>query len=174
MVLVPDHVSRRLPRNPANDQQRPIEGNGWRRQRNPQNTMTPDDPEFVQRIHDVRHLLTGEWVWDVLVALYGGPLQYTNLLNAIRSKASETGWPGRKHRYLQDSTLNRTLRRLEQGELVRHDREPEFPYHATYELSPTVKELLTVVVPMVEWAETHADLLERARQRRHAEGAAND
>ncbi|WP_157871411.1 winged helix-turn-helix transcriptional regulator [Streptomyces aurantiacus] len=96
-------------------------------------------------------------------------MQYTSLLEAIRAQDSDTGWPGRKHRRLQDSPLNRTLRRLEQGELIRRHRELEFPYHATYELSVAATELLAVMAPLATWAETHTDLVDRARQRRRAE-----
>jgi DNA-binding HxlR family transcriptional regulator len=110
--------------------------------------------------------VNGEWAWDVLVALHRGPLHYTILLNNIRAQGTETGWYRRKRRVLQDSPLNRTLRRLEQGELVTHVRASDFPYHATYRLSSAARELLTGAAPLVLWAETHADLLNRARQRR--------
>ncbi|WP_443049908.1 winged helix-turn-helix transcriptional regulator [Streptomyces sp. NBC_00287] len=103
------------------------------------------------------------------MALHNGPLQYTNLLNTIRAQDTDTGWPVRKHRRLQDSPLNRTLRRLEQGELIRHSREPAFPYRATYELSPAARELVAAVGPMVLWAEQHVDLLDRTKQRRREE-----
>ncbi|MCT9080470.1 winged helix-turn-helix transcriptional regulator [Streptomyces fulvoviolaceus] len=135
--------------------------------------MTPEDEHFLQGIHNVRYLISGEWTWDVLVALHGGPLQYTILLDVIRSKQNGTGWPGKKHHYLRDGTLNRTLRRLEQGELVKHNREIEFPYRSAYELTSAAQELLAAVVSMAEWAESNEDLLERARQRRHAEDAEN-
>ncbi|MEU6573603.1 winged helix-turn-helix transcriptional regulator [Streptomyces sp. NPDC046805] len=70
--------------------------------------------------------------------------------------------------------MNRTLRRLEQGELVERIREAEFPYHTTYQLTPAAKELLDVAVPIVAWAESHSDLVERARQRRHQEASRDD
>ncbi|MFC4463969.1 winged helix-turn-helix transcriptional regulator [Streptomyces xiangluensis] len=69
--------------------------------------------------------------------------------------------------------MNRTLRRLEQGGLVKHNREAEFPYHSEYELTSSANEMLVVVAPVVEWAESNADLLEHARQRRRAEEAGN-
>jgi len=143
----------------------------WRR-RGPTH-LTPDGDRFLQGIHNVRRLVSGEWTWDVLVALHGGPLHYTNLLDAIRSQRNDTAWPGKKHRYLQDGTLSRTLRRMEQGELVRNTRENEFPYRSEYELTPAAKELLAVVVPVAEWAESNAVLLKRVQQRRHAEGTGN-
>ncbi|MFF4506668.1 winged helix-turn-helix transcriptional regulator [Streptomyces sp. NPDC001401] len=156
----------------ANKESR-FSGGLWRRGKSPSSSIQPGSDCYLQRAHDLRHLLSGEWVWDVLVALVDGPLQYTVLLDAIRSRQSGTCWPGRKHHYLRDGTLNRTLRRLEQGELVTHDREADFPYHSAYALTPAAKELLAMMVPLVEWAESNADLLERVRQRRHAEEADN-
>ncbi|MEV0220724.1 winged helix-turn-helix transcriptional regulator [Streptomyces sp. NPDC050704] len=100
-------------------------------------------------------------------------MQYTSLLDAIRAQDSDTGWPGKKHRRLQDSPLNRTLRRLEQGELISRHREHDFPYRATYELSAAAKELLAAMAPLAMWAETHTDLVDRTRQRRHAEDGTN-
>lgn len=120
----------------------------------------------MQGLHDIRHLLSGEWTWDVLVALFDKPLQYTKLLETIRDLDNDTGWPSRKHRHLQDSQLNRTLRRLEQGELVKRTREATFPYHATYEISLAARELLSAASSLVLWAEDHGSLLDRVRQRR--------
>jgi DNA-binding HxlR family transcriptional regulator len=60
---------------------------------------------------------------------------------------------------------------LEQGELVQRRREGEFPYHVTYQLMPAARELLVVIVPVVEWAESHGDLLSRVQQRRHDEAS---
>ncbi|MFF1676103.1 winged helix-turn-helix transcriptional regulator [Streptomyces sp. NPDC058256] len=166
-------MSRRPRRSQDDGQKQPADEDSEQALRRSQGFFTPNDDQYVRRIHDVRHLASGEWSWDVLVTLHKGPLQYVNLLNAIRAKSSDTGWPGRKHRWLQDSPLNRTLRRLEQGELVRRSRETQFPYHATYELSQAAEELLLAAAPFVAWAETHTDLLDRARQRRHSEGATN-
>lgn len=121
---------------------------------------------YLQSIHDLRRLLNGEWVWDVFVSLRSGPLQYTGILAAIRERSLENGWPGRNHTYLQDSTLNRTLRRLEEAELVDRLRENSFPYRTTYWLTPPAEQLLAAAMPFVEWAEEHSELLDRARRRR--------
>ncbi|MDI5969879.1 winged helix-turn-helix transcriptional regulator [Streptomyces sp. SL13] len=122
---------------------------------------------YSQSIHDLRRLLSGEWTWDVLVSLRSGPLQYTGLLAAIRARSLENGWPGRNHAYLQDSTLNRTLRRLEESELVDRSREEVFPYRTWYSLTPPALRLLEAVVPFIEWADGHPELLERVRRRRN-------
>lgn len=129
----------------------------------------PGEEKFLRGLHDVRHVMSGEWTWDTLVALYNGPLRYTHLLDTIRDLNSETKWPGRKHLHLRDGPLNRTLRRLEQAELVQHTRESEFPRHATYELSSAARELLISATPLVLWAESHPNLLGRVRKRREEE-----
>ncbi|MFJ6901528.1 winged helix-turn-helix transcriptional regulator [Streptomyces hokutonensis] len=126
---------------------------------------------YLQSVIDLRHLLSGEWVWDVFVTLHKGPAHYSNLLTAIQDRRFDDGWPGRTHVHLRDGTLNRTLRRLEQGELVERMRDAEFPYHTTYELTPAARELMDLVLPAVEWVETHADLVDRARRRRHQEAS---
>ena len=148
-----DHTSRWRRRKPDDSQLRP-------------DSAPPDKHRLLQGLHDIRHLLSGEWTWDVLVALLDEPLQYTKLLDTIRGLDNDTGWPGRKHRHLQDSQLNRTLRRMEQGELVKRTRENVFPYHATYEISFAARELLTAASPLVLWAEDYGELLDRVRGRR--------
>lgn len=117
-------------------------------------------------------MTNGEWVWDVLVTLHRGPAQYTELLAAIQQRSTGKSWPGRQHHHLRDSTLNRTLRRLEQSELVTGTREPEFPYHATYQLTDPARELLVAAGPLVDWAEKNGELVERVRQRRRNEDSA--
>jgi DNA-binding HxlR family transcriptional regulator len=130
-----------------------------------------DEIRYLQRIYDLHRLLNGEWIWDVFISLHPGPLQYTGLLTAIRERSLENGWPGRNHVYLQDSTLNRTLRRLEEAELVDRSREDVFPYRVTYRLTHPAQQLLTAAVPLIDWADEHWRLLERARQRRSRGGA---
>ncbi|WP_416968284.1 winged helix-turn-helix transcriptional regulator [Streptomyces sp. 4F14] len=113
-------------------------------------------------------MISGEWTWDTLVALYDGPLHYTRLLDTIRNQNTAPRWPGRKHHHLQDSPLNRTLRRLEEAELVQHTRESGFPGRATYELMPAARELLVAATPLALWAEEHSELVDRVRHRRKA------
>ena len=125
---------------------------------------------YLQSIHDLRRLLSGEWTWDVLASLRLGPLQYTVLLAAIRERSLVNGWPGRTHEYLQESTLNRTLRRLEKAELVDRSREQKFPFRTTYSLMEPARQLLVAAAPLVDWTGEHAELLDRARRRRSGRG----
>ncbi|RLV78525.1 hypothetical protein D3C57_109110 [Streptomyces rapamycinicus NRRL 5491] len=129
----------------------------------------PRDHIFTLNLRHALHILNGEWIPDVLVALADGPKQYTGLLGIIREKTREDGWSETRHLYLQESVLNRTLRRLEREELVERHREPTFPYRARYQLTSAANELLTALTPLTEWPKHHADLVSRAQQAGHRE-----
>ncbi|MER7877702.1 helix-turn-helix domain-containing protein [Streptomyces solisilvae] len=129
--------------------------------------FSPRDDIFALNLRHALHMLNGEWIPDILVALAEGPKQYSGLLGTIREKTHQDGWSGTRHLYLQESVLNRTLRRLERGELVERHREPKFPYHARYQLTAAADELLTALAPLVEWPKQHAELVNRARQAEH-------
>ncbi|MEU5437691.1 helix-turn-helix domain-containing protein [Streptomyces sp. NPDC020719] len=138
------------------------------RHRRPVRTrLRPGDARYLQRILDFRQLLNGEWYWDIFVALHKGPLRYGDLLNAVRARTPANNWPGKSHRYLQDGTLSRTLGRLMEAELVeRDDPDKHFPFRTTYRLTPHARQLLAVMAPAAEWADSHTDLLVRVQERR--------
>jgi DNA-binding HxlR family transcriptional regulator len=123
----------------------------------------------LQAILDVRQITGGEWAWDVLLTLLQRPSQYGDLLATIQQTPVKNLWPGKNHRRLRDATLTRTLRRLEQSELVERVRDLEFPYHTTYHISEAARELSNSILPLVQWAEHHQDLIARAQHRRHEE-----
>jgi DNA-binding HxlR family transcriptional regulator len=148
-------------------------GRWWPRQRRPLESVRPYEGKYLQHIIDVRHLLAGEWVWDVLVTLNRSPAQYTELLATIQGCSGGDGWPGRQHRRLRDGTLNRTLRRLEQAELVESFKEKIFPYRTTYQLTEPAGELLESAMPLVLWAGRHGALVSRVKERRRAEDDEN-
>ncbi|MFE0104469.1 winged helix-turn-helix transcriptional regulator [Streptomyces sp. NPDC059009] len=133
-------------------------------------TLAPEDARFTERFRDLRQMINGEWIPDILVALSEGPAQYSVVLSRVRERTKNDGWTSRR-RHLQESILTRTLRRMEQRELITHEREDSFPYHAHYRLTPAAVELLTAVAPFVSWAERHTDLVERARARHRANAA---
>jgi DNA-binding HxlR family transcriptional regulator len=139
-----------------------------------QSRAVSDFRVHLQCLIDVRHLVSGEWSWDVLAALLVRPAQYGDLLAAIQDVAIDNRWPGRYHRRLRDATLTRTLRRLEQCELVERVRESEFPYHTTYHISGPARELLCSMIPVVKWTEQHQALVTRAQHRRHQEQSERD
>lgn len=131
--------------------------------------MSPCDERYLQRIHDFRQLLNGEWHWDVLVALHEHPLRYMDLLNTIHAQMPMNNWPGRAHRHLQDGTLSRTLHRLMEAELVERDSVEHFPFPVTYRLTSAARELLVVMASAAEWVEANRDLLLRVQNRRHGD-----
>ena len=119
----------------------------------------------LQRIREMRHFVNGEWFWDVVLVLDEEPRGFTELLNTVRARTTDDGWPGKRHRYLQESILGRTLRRLEKRELVSRQQEGVFPYRVTYRLTSPAQELVTAVEPLVEWTRRHDGLVERVRNK---------
>lgn len=152
------------------DRGRRLRNRAWRWQIRKSGAATPQDGIFAQRVRDIHHLLNGEWIPDVLVVLSPGPQRYSVLLSSVRAKTDHDGWSGNRHRYLQESVLNRTLRRLEHMELVERHRESAFPYHTWYQLTPAAEELLMALVPVAEWSEVHKGLVQRARKPQQRRG----
>lgn len=136
--------------------------------------MKMGDEKFLQRLWDVRNILKGEWVPDIIIALRPGPLRRGELLEKIRSTPIPYGRSGSETHNLHDRVMGETLKRLEVAELVVHTRDEQaFPPVSLYSLSPEAEELFAALEPLVEWAEKHDDLVERVRQRRrHGDGAA--
>lgn len=131
-------------------------------------SITVIRPEnYLERLWDLRHLLNGEWIPDVLVALSSGPLRRGELLEKIRSTTVRNGWSARGRRNIADSVLNRTLTRLEAAEIVLHSRDDSvFPPVSSYQLSPAARELFESLIAPAQWAEKHNDLIKRVQQRR--------
>lgn len=100
------------------------------------------------------------------MTLSQGSEQYSNLLTSIRDNTGGADWSGHRHRYLQESVLNRTLRRMQQEKLVDRHREADFPYRVSYKLTPAAEELVVALVPLAAWAEEHSDLVKEARRHR--------
>ncbi len=110
-------------------------------------------------------MLRPSWLPDVLVALSGGPVSYTGLLEGLRDygAARHRRWP---QPILQDAVLHRTLRWMVQRGLVTRAKEGQFPFRAVYRLTPPAQELAELTAPMAEWAVRHEDLLELDRRAR--------
>lgn len=126
--------------------------------------MVTGGARYLQRARDLRHLLNGEWISHILVALSGGPLHYKELYTAVResSKAFDP-WTGSEHP-IPRRTLGRTLRRLETAGLVLRHEERVFPRSVVYSLTPAATKLLVSVRPLIDWAEEHLDLIERLQK----------
>lgn len=134
--------------------------------------MKMGDEKFLQRLWDVRYILRGEWVPDIFVALWLGPLRRGELLERIRSTSVPYGWSDGDTHNLHDRVMGETLKRLEAAEMVVHTRDEQaFPPVSLYSLSAEAEELFVALEPLVRWAEKHADLVERVRlRRRHGDG----
>lgn len=129
--------------------------------------MRMGDDTSLQRLWDLRHLLNGEWIPDVLVALSSGPLRRGELLDMIRSTTVPNGWSHGDTRNLSDSVLGRTLTRLEMAELVEHTRDKRsFPPISQYRLTSAAQELFATLEGPVLWAEEHDALIKRVQKRR--------
>lgn len=135
------------------------------------NDATRDDGG-LQHLRDLLHWLSQEWEPDILMALSAGPLRYVALLEAIRSRTIVDGWNGRHRRDIADSTLNRTLRKMERDSLVERARdESVFPPMASYHLTPVARQLLEVLRPATDWIGENPEVIERV-QRNRCEDAA--
>ncbi|MGW5053945.1 winged helix-turn-helix transcriptional regulator [Actinokineospora sp. NPDC004072] len=104
---------------------------------------------YWRGLHELTHILDGEWVPAILATLARGPRHFTEILTAIQTTG--IGQPDPK-RWLHDSILGRTLRRMEDNGLVnRHEVAATFPKSTTYELTPWTIDLLSALMPAVYW-----------------------
>lgn len=128
---------------------------------------TAEDDSGLQHLRDLLHWVRQEWEPDILVALAAGSLRYVALLDAIRSRTIVDGWNGRHQRDIADSTLNRTLRRMERDSLVERTRdESVFPPMASYHLTPIARQLLEVLRPAIDWIGENPAVIERVQRNR--------
>ena len=125
--------------------------------------MVVGDARYLQRSRDLRHLLNGEWIAHVLVALRTGPLHYNELFTAVQETDPFDPWTGAE-RKIQSRALGRTLQRMANAGLVVRQEVRTFPRSVVYSLTPAATDLLAATEPMVEWAERHLDLIERLQQ----------
>lgn len=125
--------------------------------------MVTGDAKYLQRSWDLRHLLAGDWITHIMVALSPGPLHYNELHAAIQAMTTYDAWTG-KERRIQGKALSRTLRRMETSGLVDRFEEQTFPRSVVYSLTPAAADLLTKGRPLIDWAEEHIDLIERLQK----------
>ena len=126
--------------------------------RAPEPTQRPTGEAALQGLLDIRHLMSGDWVPDVLLALAGGALRFRELAEAVRGQAAR----GRRS---TDAELSRTLERLHRtGLLHRHEDGGGAWCRVTrYELTSVADALLAAVRPAVQWCQQHADLVGQLR-----------
>ncbi len=120
---------------------------------------------FLERMLSANHLLNGDWIPDVLLALSSGPLRYTELLDTIRSSPVVDARTHRD-RHVQPRILLSTLRRMEDDGLgLRHEESVGLDRSVRYELTAAAHELLGALNSTVTWCERHQALISQADQR---------
>jgi len=124
--------------------------------------MVTGDARYLERWRDLRHLLNGEWIIYILVALSAGPLHYKELHAAIQESITFDPWSG-SVRKIGGRALGRTLRRLEAGGMILRHEERVFPRSVVYSITPAATDLLARAQTIADWAEEHLDLFEQLR-----------
>ena len=81
--------------------------------------------------------ITSKWGFLVLVALHGRVMRWHELRRTI------TG--------VSEKMLAQTLRTFESDGLVRRDARPVVPPYVEYRLTPMGDELVTLMLPLMEW-----------------------
>lgn len=114
----------------------------------PCRTVVPaQEPMYWFGLYNLLQLLRGEWVPAILGTLADGPQHFSEILATIHDTA--IGQPD-SDRWLHDSILTRTLRSMEDKNLVvRHEQPARFPKSTMYELTPLAATLLTDLAPAV-------------------------
>ncbi|MFC0107932.1 winged helix-turn-helix transcriptional regulator [Kibdelosporangium aridum] len=125
--------------------------------------MQTGDTKYLQLSRDLRHLLAGDWITHILVALRDGPLHYKDLHAAIEAMTTYDPWTGTV-RSIQPRVMVRTLRRMETAGLVNREDQQTFPRSVIYSLTPAGADLLIKGQPLVDWAQEHIDLIHRLQQ----------
>jgi DNA-binding HxlR family transcriptional regulator len=95
--------------------------------------------------------LSDKWVTLALTALAHGPRRYSDLARTIAGASQKM--------------LTQTLRNLERDGLVTRTLTPGVPVRVDYALTPLGESLLPLVAAIKDWAETHIDEVEAARER---------
>jgi DNA-binding HxlR family transcriptional regulator len=110
---------------------------------------TPRAPTDINDAKHIIDLLSRKWLLQVMAALADGPMRHNELQRRIGAGIHTT-------------SLDRTLRLMEESSLVRRRVHPGMPPSVVYELTPTARTLIRSLARLVTWA----------RQHRHLAGAA--
>ena len=123
-------------------------------------------PEFLPAWYDARALVAAEWAPSIAVALVDGPLQYKDILVAVRRLHPAHRWSER-HTNLHESILSRTLNRMtSDGLLERHEASVKFPPTVHYSLTSEFDLLLESFRTVARWSLEHGDLIAQAQRQR--------
>ncbi|MBV8933414.1 MAG: diguanylate cyclase [Kutzneria sp.] len=117
------------------------------------------------RLLSVGHLLNGDWILDIVLALASGSRRVKELLDMIRSSEAADARTGRDYP-MSPHDLIEALRRMEDNGLVlRREDLAAWPRSVSYELSPATHDLLAVLSSHSLWAERHKDLIGLTQRR---------
>ena len=94
-------------------------------------------------IRDVLDRIGDQWTLLVLAALEPETLRFNTLLRRIGDVSKQM--------------LSRTLRRLEEDGFVERTVYAEVPPRVEYALTPRGRDLMTRVIPLMEWVADNAD-----------------
>ncbi|MEV2278693.1 helix-turn-helix domain-containing protein [Nocardiopsis sp. NPDC049922] len=89
--------------------------------------------------------ITSKWGVLVLVSLHGGPRRWSELLRGIGG--------------ISEKMLAQTLRTLEGDGIVLREARPVVPPHVEYRLTDAGREVTDLLLPLLNWAETHVPLV---------------
>ncbi|WP_265446722.1 winged helix-turn-helix transcriptional regulator [Flexivirga meconopsidis] len=94
--------------------------------------------------------LSDKWVTLVLCAVAERPMRYGEITRAVAG--------------VSQKMLTQTLRGLERDGLLSREVTPTVPVTVTYSMTPLGESLHTVVEGIKDWAETHMDQINDARE----------
>jgi len=124
-----------------------------------------DSDVFLTRLLSVAHILSGEWIPDILIALSARPCRYTELIRTVRSSPVVDGRTGRR-RNVQPRALVDTLRRMEDNGLVlRHEAIEGWARCVEYELTPVGHDLIGILNAEAQWCDRHLAVVRDAERR---------
>jgi DNA-binding HxlR family transcriptional regulator len=107
------------------------------------------DERLAREILD--HIADKWSLWVIYALGRGGPLRFSRLLEQVKG--------------VSQKMLTKALRRLERDGLVTRTMYLEVPPRVEYELSPTGRELLLQVRPLLAWVVENVEGFRAARQR---------
>lgn len=102
-----------------------------------------NNPDCVSR--KMLDLLGNKWSSHVMYELADGPKRYNELQRRVEG--------------ISFKMLTKTLRQLEQDNLVHREAKPIIPPHVEYSLTPLGQKLLQELIRLVNWGFEHADEL---------------
>lgn len=98
---------------------------------------------------DLFAAISNKWVGLVLIALADAPMRYSELHQRVEG--------------ISQKMLTQSLRLLERDGLVTRTVTPSVPVRVDYEITSLGRSLMTVMVAIKAWAETHVDEVLAAR-----------